>query len=261
MRQATQPGADPAAAAGLAAYEIIPGPVTSGVVVLADHARNLLPAGMDSLGLPECELSRHIAYDIGAEGVLRRLCEKLHAPGILAGFSRLLIDPNRGLCDPTLIMQLSDGAVVPGNCGLDEASRQARIRDYYAPYHAGLAGLIGQSLKAGIRPVLLSVHSFTPVWKGRPRPWHVGVLWDGDDRLARPLIEAFSREPGICCGDNEPYAGGLEDDTLNKHGTKAGLLHALIEYRQDLIADAAGQAHFADMTARLLTPILQEITP
>lgn len=261
MRQASKPGANPAAAAGLAAYEIIPGPARSGVVVLADHARNCLPGKLANLGLPESELCRHIAYDIGAEGVLRRLCEKLNAPGILAGFSRLLIDPNRGLCDPTLIMQLSDGAVVPGNCGLDERARTERIRDYYAPYHAGIAGLIRDSLAQGVKPVLLSIHSFTPFWKGKARPWHVGVLWDGDDRLARALIKAFSAEPGICCGDNEPYAGGLEDDTLNKHGTKAGLVHALIEYRQDLIADEQGQTHFADMTARLLKPLLQEISP
>lgn len=256
----TSPSLSPQiAAAAFPAFEIVPGSLRGGLMLVADHARNDLPAEYGTLGLAEGELSRHIAYDIGVEGVLRRLCAHLGVPGIFAGFSRLLIDPNRGLQDPTLIMQLSDGAVVPGNTGMGAAQRQHRIEGYYRPYHRALSGLIDEAERLGAPPVLCSIHSFTPFWKGVARPWHAGVLWDGDDRFARPLLDALAAEKDLVVGDNEPYAGGLEGDSMNVHGTKRGLAHALIEIRQDLIADAAGQAAWADRLARILPPVLKEI--
>ncbi|MDP4823880.1 MAG: N-formylglutamate amidohydrolase [Aestuariivirgaceae bacterium] len=248
------------AAAAFPAFEIVPGALRGGLILVADHARNALPAGYGTLGLGAAELSRHIAHDIGVEGVLRGLCAQLGVPGIFAGFSRLLIDPNRGLQDPTLIMQLSDGAVVPGNVGLDADERRHRIEAYYQPYHRALSGLIDEAERLGVPPVLCSIHSFTPVWKGVPRPWHAGVLWDGDDRFARPLLGALEAEKDLVVGDNEPYAGGLEGDSMNVHGTRRGLAHALIEIRQDLIADEAGQVQWARRLARILPPVLKEMT-
>ncbi len=256
----TSPSLAPQTAiAAFPAFEIVPGALSRGLILVADHARNALPQAYGTLGLPQAELCRHIAYDIGVEGVLRSLCGFLGVAGIFAGFSRLLIDPNRGIQDPTLIMQLSDGAVVPGNVGMGMAERQHRIDTYYTPYHRALSGLIDEAERLGVRPVLCSIHSFTPFWKGVARPWHAGVLWDGDDRFARPLMAALAAEKDLVVGDNEPYAGGLAGDSMNAHGTQRGLVHALIEIRQDLIAEAAGQLAWAERLSRILPHVLKEI--
>jgi predicted N-formylglutamate amidohydrolase len=259
MRNTSPSLAPQTAIAAFPAFEILPGALSGGLILVADHARNALPHAYGTLGLPQAELARHIAYDIGVEGVLRALCGLLGVPGIFAGFSRLLIDPNRGVQDPTLIMQLSDGAVVPGNAGIGPSERQNRIDSYYTPYHRALSGLIDEAMRLGVKPALCSIHSFTPFWKGVARPWHAGVLWDGDDRFARPLMAALEAEKDLVVGDNEPYAGGLEGDSMNAHGTSRGLAHALIEIRQDLIADAAGQLAWAERLSRILPRILKEI--
>ncbi len=237
------------------AVTVIGGSLASGVVLLCDHASNRLPPEYGTLGLPATELSRHIAYDIGAEGVTRALAARLACPAVLSRHSRLLIDPNRGADDPTMIMRISDGTVVAGNRQLDAAEREKRFRRYYAPYHRAIAGVIDTSL-AGRVPVLLSIHSFTPVWKGASRPWHCAVLWDKDPRLARPLLSALRAEPELVTGDNEPYSGVLKGDTLWQHGSKRGLAHAIVELRQDLIATAAGQDLWARRLARAMAEIL-----
>jgi predicted N-formylglutamate amidohydrolase len=229
--------------------EIIGGPARVGVLVVCDHASNRLPTGYATLGLDPAQLGRHIAHDIGAAGVTRGLAARLGAPAVLSRFSRLLIDPNRGLDDPTLIMRVSDGAVIPGNRHLDVAERQRRIDTYYAPYHGAVSGVIDTMFAAGYPPVLVSIHSFTPVWRGVPRPWHCGVLWDKDPRLAVPLIEAMRGDPELMVGDNQPYSGVLLGDTMWQHGTRRGLAHAIIEVRQDLIAEPSGQSDWADRIA------------
>ncbi len=167
-------------------------------------------------------------------------------------YSRLLIDPNRGRDDPTLIMRLSDGAVIPGNRKLDAAERDKRLRLYYEPYHRAIDAIIDQCLATGVAPVLLSIHSFTESWKHFTRPWHVGVLWDRDARLAHPLLEGFYAEGDLIVGDNEPYAGQLEGDCLWQHGAQRGLANAIVEVRQDLIRDAAGQAAWSEACAASL---------
>ena len=167
----------------------------------------------------------------------RSLAAALGVPALLTRYSRLLIDPNRGADDPTLIMRLSDGAVIPGNRRLDEAERERRTRLYYAPYHRAIDAVIDQCLASGAPPMLLSIHSFTESWKETPRPWHVGVLWDRDLRLAKPLLDGFYAEGDLIVGDNEPYSGQLEGDCLWQHATGRGLVNALIEIRQDLIRD------------------------
>jgi predicted N-formylglutamate amidohydrolase len=236
------------------AVEIVAPPATGAgpYLVLCDHASNALPPRYGTLGLPSSELDRHIAYDIGAAGVTRALCRRLGCAGLLSRWSRLLIDLNRGLDDPTLVMRLSDGAVIPGNRHVDAAERQRRIDLAYVPYHRAITATIDAHLTVGVTPALVSIHSFTPVWRGVPRPWHVGVLWDGDQRLARPLIERLRADPGLVVGDNEPYSGQFVGDTMWRHGTSRGLAHALIEVRQDLIADACGQEAWAERLAAVL---------
>ncbi|HEY8384551.1 MAG TPA: N-formylglutamate amidohydrolase [Microvirga sp.] len=237
--------------------EIIPGAVESGALILCDHASNAVPPDLD-LGLPAAEYERHIAYDIGAAAVTRALAHRLGAPAILTRFSRLVIDPNRGRDDPTLVMRLSDGAVVPGNARVDEAEIRRRIERFYEPYDAAITHALGRALTAGHPPCLVTVHSFTPVWRGWPRPWHVGILWDADERFARPLIEGLKAEPGLVVGDNEPYDGALAGDTVDRHATGIGLANALIEIRQDLIAEETGAEAWAERFARLLRPLLAE---
>ena len=170
----------------------------------------------------------------------RVLAAELGAPALLANFSRLLIDSNRGPDDPTLVMRLSDGAIIPGNARVDAEEIARRKADWWEPYQAAISARIDAMIAGGAPPALVSIHSFTPAWKGVPRPWQVGVLWDRDPRLARPLLDALAREGDLVVGDNEPYDGALAGDTMHRHGTRRGLAHALIEVRQDLIAGGGG---------------------
>jgi predicted N-formylglutamate amidohydrolase len=234
----------------------IAGDLTSGALLLCDHASNAMPPEYGDLGMPPAELARHIAYDIGAAGVTRAMAEELRAPALLTTFSRLLIDPNRGRDDPTLVMRLSDGAIVPGNARIDEEEVGRRIRRFYDPYDRAIVAALARFAAADIAPAIVSIHSFTPVMKGLARPWHVGVLWDADPRLPVPCIEALRREPDLVVGDNEPYDGALAGDTLDRHAGVRGLSHVLIEVRQDLIAHEADAAQWGLRLARLLRPLL-----
>ncbi len=243
-------------AAIFAPFELIEGDRRKGLVLLADHARRDLPEEYGDLGLPASEFDRHIAYDIGVEAVTRALAARLGVPALLGGFSRLLIDPNRGEDDPTLIRQLYDGTVVPSNYPMLAEEREQRLERFYRPYHDAVAALIASVAKeGGGAPFLFSIHSFTPVMQGRVRPWHAGVLWDLDDRAARPLIDMLSADPLLTVGDNEPYDGALRGDTMYRHAIVNGFAHALLEIRQDLIADASG----AEAWAERLTPIVDAI--
>ena len=229
-----------------AAFELVDGKNTP--LFLCDHAGNALPPAYGALGLAPELFHTHIAYDIGAAEVTRALAASFGAPAVLGTFSRLLIDLNRGPDDPTLVMKLSDGSIIPGNRHADAAEVAQRIKQFHAPYHQAIA----QQIARLGQPPLISLHSFTPSWKGAPRPWEVGVLWDQDRRLAGPLMTRLA-EAGFAVGDNEPYSGALEGDTLNRHGTKNGLPHVLIEMRQDLIGDTKAANAFA---AKLL-PIIK----
>ena len=233
----------------------VAGDAAAGLILLCDHASNRVPAEFGNLGLPAGEFDRHIAYDPGAEAVTRALAGRLGAPAVMSTFSRLVIDPNRGPDDPTLVMRLSDGAVVPGNAKIDDAERRRRIACFHAPYHAAISSAIDEAIRAGKVPALVSIHSFTPVWRGQQRPWQVGVLWDRDPRLAEPLLAALAMDPALTVGDNEPYTGALEHDTLYRHGTRRGVAPALIELRQDLISDQAGVEAWAARLALILLEI------
>ena len=237
-------------------FERIEGDAASGLLFLCDHAANALPARYGSLGLPEEELRRHIGYDIGARGLTLLLARAFAAPAVLTTYSRLLIDPNRGEDDPTLVMRLSDGAVVPGNARHDAAERATRLDAFHRPYHQAVAAQIDAAIAAGHPPVIVSIHSFTAVWRGVPRPWQVGILWDRDLRLAGPLMETLARDPSLTIGDNEPYDGALKNDCMYRHGTVRGLAHALIEVRQDLIGDDAGIRDWAGRLEAALRQVL-----
>ncbi|HEX9569579.1 MAG TPA: N-formylglutamate amidohydrolase [Rhodospirillales bacterium] len=238
-----------------APFATIEGDAGGGLLILCDHASNSLPPEYGNLGLSEPELARHIAFDPGAAMVARHLAIRLGAPAVLSRFSRLLIDPNRGEDDPTLIMRLSDGTEIPGNAAVDGVERERRIRLYHAPYHAAVDAAIERALAFGRPPMLVSIHSFTPVWRGRARPWHAGILWDRDERLAAAMIAALRAHPEIVTGDNEPYSGALANDTMSRHGTARGLAHALVEIRQDLIGEEAGAVEWADRLAAILAAI------
>jgi predicted N-formylglutamate amidohydrolase len=237
-------------------YRRIDGDWGKGLLLLCDHAENRIPPCYDTLGLTHEDLGRHIAYDIGAAAVTELLAQALGVPALLTRFSRLLIDPNRGVDDPTLVMQVSDGRIVPGNAGIAPQEIEARINRYYLPYHHAVDVAIDTATAAGKPPVLLAIHSFTQAWKSVPRPWQVTVLWDKDPRLAVPLLEGLRALPGIVVGDNVPYTGQLRGDTLYRHGTLRGLAHALIELRQDLVLAPDGQAEWAGRLAAVVGDIL-----
>lgn len=235
-------------------FEIIGADRPSRWLVTCDHASNIVPPDVSGgiLGICDADMNRHIAYDVGAAGVTRKLAGLLDAPAILTRFSRLVIDPNRGEDDPTLLMKLYDGTIIPANRHADAAELERRLNAYYRPYHQAYAKL------ASRRPdtVICAIHSFTPCLRGRaPRPWEVAVLHSHkDSRLALDLIRAL-RAAGYVTGDNEPYDGHLDGDSIDRHALQPGRPNVLIEVRNDLIADENGQTLWAGR----LAPILQEV--
>ena len=243
------------------ALEAIAGALDSRALIICDHASNAIPRAYGTLGLKRETLERHIAYDIGAAEVTRALAALLGAPAVLSTYSRLIIDPNRGLDDPTLVMRYSDGAIVPGNAYIDGAEIGRRSARFWAPYRHEIAATIDAMMATGEPPALISIHSFTNVWRGFSRPWKIGVLWDRDNRIPTPLIEALLAEPDLSAddvGDNEPYDGALAGDTIDAIATSRGLANALIEIRQDLIMEKKSALAWAERIARLLRPILAD---
>ncbi len=238
------------------AYEIIGAERPSRWLVTCDHATNRVPGWVNggNLGLPASDMGRHIAYDVGAAGLTRDLARLLDAPAILSDFSRLVIDPNRGEDDPTLLMKLYDGTIIPANrhAGADDLA--LRLDRLHRPYHHALETLAARQADT----VICAIHSFTPQLRGRaPRPWQVGILWSHlDGRLAQPLISRLQQEPDLCIGDNEPYLGYLPGDSIDRHALIPGRPNVLIELRNDLIGDAAGQAYWAARLAPILTEVL-----
>ena len=225
------------------------------LLFLCDHASNAVPPEYGNLGLTRKLFDTHIAYDIGAAFVTRAFAEAYGAAALLGGVSRLLIDLNRGADDPTLVMKLSDGSIIPGNRMADATEIAKRLARFHAPYHAAIRE---QITRLGQSAVLISVHSFTPAWKGVKRPWEMGVLYGRDARLARPLMRHLAAA-GFTVGDNEPYTGALEGDTLDIHGTKTGHANVLIEIRQDFLDEAEKARAFAERLKPVLDAALKEM--
>jgi predicted N-formylglutamate amidohydrolase len=231
-------------------------------LLICDHAGAAIPRAMGRLGVDETALLRHVALDIGAGEVTRILARRLNMPAVLATYSRLLIDPNRTLNDPTSVVSISDDVVVPGNRNLSPAAVQARAEAFFWPYHREVSRFLDRFQARGAVPALLSIHSFTPVMKGVERPWHLGILWSRDHRLARPLLDIFRADLSLCVGDNEPYTGrgscGYSTDT---HGAGRGIPHVLIEIRQDLIDTRHGAERWAARIGTALERVLAEQAP
>jgi len=222
-------------------------------LLLCDHASNRVPRVLADLGLDAAAPARHIAWDIGAAEVTRGLSRRLDATAILSTFSRLACDANRKPDDPGCMPAVSDETAVPGNAKLTEADRAARIAAFHRPYHAAIAEEIARREAAGSLPIVVAVHSCTPVMRGFARPWEIGILWNEDERLAGPLIEGLAAQ-GLVVGDNEPYSGrDPHGYTLHVHAEPRGLAHVLFEVRQDLI----DTQHSAERWADILEPALQ----
>ncbi|MGD1878160.1 MAG: N-formylglutamate amidohydrolase [Kiloniellaceae bacterium] len=228
------------------------------LLLLCDHATRFIPRALQSLGLDESALTRHIAWDIGIAEVTRHLARRLDAPAVLSHFSRLIVDPNRQTDNPTLVPEISDGTVVPGNRDLSQADRAARIETFFRPYHAAIAAQVDALQAAGKTPALVSMHSFTPIMHGLQRPWEIGILWNRDPRLPRPLMDRL-RADGLTVGDNEPYSGADEHGyTQHTHGDRRGLANVLIEVRQDLIDTQQGAAAWAERLGAALEAVLRD---
>ncbi len=223
-------------------------------LVTCDHATNNVPNSVNGgdLGIAVEDMARHIASDPGAAGVSIALAELLDAPAILSNFSRLVIDPNRGEDDPTLIMKLYDGTIIPANRHVDAAERERRLDLCYRPYHRAVERLAARQKDT----VFVAVHSYTRQLRGRdPRPWHVGILYGDDARFARPLLRRLEAERDLCVGENEPYGGHLAGDSVDRHAIKPGRPNVLIEIRNDLIETDAQQHEWA----KRLAPVLEEV--
>ncbi len=225
-------------------------------LITCDHATNFVPDFVNGgdLGLPSEDMERHIAYDVGAAGVSLALGELLDAPVILSNFSRLVIDPNRGEDDPTLLMKIYDGSIIPANRLAGPEELEKRLTRCYRPYHEALARLAARRDDT----IYVAVHSFTPRLNGHGiRPWHIGILHADDTRLAAPLLARLREEPDLCVGENEPYGGHLPGDSVDRHALQKGRPNALIELRNDLIRTEEQQKEWAERLAPILTEVLE----
>jgi len=229
------------------------------LLLVADHASPYFPAAMNQLGLADWVLERHVAWDIGSDQLTRYLSDELDAQTVLAGFSRLIVDPNRKLDDPTAFVQVSDGIAIPGNLDLDEEQKRLRALSFFEPYHGAIDTRLRKFFARGVVPAFISVHTCTPVFDRVVRPWHIGIMWDRDPRIAVPLMERLRGMEGICIGDNEPYSGRHPHDfTIDFHAEPAGLPHVGIEVRQDLVQDDEGARRWAGILAQALRPLLAD---
>jgi len=232
------------------------------VLLICEHASNFIPSGYDGLGLDASDLLRHIAWDIGALGLAQNLARLLDAPLVHATYSRLLLDLNRPVDAADSIVRSSEDIAIPGNAAVSASECGYRRQRIYEPFHAELDALIDERLRCGVAAAVISIHSFTPRYHGIERPWHAGVISHADRELAEVLLQALSSEAALCIGDNLPY--GPKDGvfhSLERHGQARGLRGAMIEVRNDLLADEAGQASWARRLAAAIAPTLAQAEP
>jgi len=240
-------------------FELIGSNKPNNIICICDHASNVVPNfwSKKGLGINRSEMERHIAYDLGAKNLTKALSKLLNGPAILSNFSRLVIDPNRGKNDPTLIMKLYDGTIIPENREVSEIEKLRRVNEYYDPYHNAVQTVI-DSRK---HPIIISIHSFTPKLKnGHQRPWELGVLHTIDRRLSSDLLVELRKDKALCIGDNLPYSGDLPGDTLDQHCIPSNHLHALIELRNDLLASETLINHWANYLALKILKVVKNST-
>lgn len=226
-------------------------------LITCDHATNCVPDWINGgdLGIAPADMARHIAYDVGAAGLAAKLAERLDAPAIFSDFSRLVIDPNRGEDDPTLLMRLYDGTIIPANQHADAAERERRLTRLHRPYHAALGALAARHPARCV----CAVHSFTPQLRGRPpRPWQIGILYSHRDARLGPAMVQACRAEGWITGENQPYSGHLDGDSIDRHALAHDRPNLLIELRNDLIATPEGQAEWAHRLAPVITRTLAQ---
>ena len=225
-------------------------------LLTCDHYGRAIPRSLGDLGLPASELARHIAWDIGIAGVAEALSGHLDAHLIAQRYSRLVIDCNRPPAAPSSIPRISETTIIPGNDGIAREAAEARRHAVFDPYHRRITEVIDRRLRDGVATVLVSLHSFTPVYAGLARPWHIGTLYHRDTRLPPLLLKLLRAETDLVVGDNEPYAVSDETDyTIPVHGEARGLMNTGIEIRQDLIAEEVGQRQWAERLARIFGEI------
>ena len=227
-------------------FQIVREQGRSAYFLICDHGGNLLPRALGNLGLSALDLQRHIAWDIGAAALARQLADALDAFLIVQTYSRLVIDCNRPPNSPTSIAPLSESTPIPGNQHVGAADADARRREIFQPYHDRIGAELDARKALGRPTILVAVHSFTPEFMGESRPWHVGVLYNRDARLARILLQLFRGESGLVVGDNQPYSVKDESDyAIPIHGERRSIFHVELEIRQDLLADESGQTAWA----------------
>jgi predicted N-formylglutamate amidohydrolase len=249
----------------LAAHEPLPCTVLncdaqSPIILVCDHASRRLPASLGDMGLDPPARRCHLAVDIGAGTLTRQLAARLSVTAVLCEYSRLVIDCNRQLLDPSAFLEFGDGIVIPGNRNLAAAEKERRANSIYWPYHRAIEEEISRLRTYGTLPAVLAIHSFTPVMNGVSRPWQMGILWDTDRRLAEVFLKELG-EAGFLVGDNEPYSGKAPQDfTIDHHAEANGLPHVGIEIRQDLIDDEAGVSEIAELFVGIIRTIPDKIS-
>jgi predicted N-formylglutamate amidohydrolase len=228
------------------------------LLLVCDHASNRIPHELQQLGMSDELLATHIGWDIGAAQVSKALGEAFQVPVVHASNSRLVVDCNRRLDDPSAFPEVSDGVVVPGNQEISDEQRYRRAEQFYWPYHHAIRDQVSKLEGLAAAPAIIAIHSFTPELSGEARPWHIGALWDKDSRIAKPFMDNLNMHDGVVVGDNEPYSGRHPADfTLDHHAEAEGLPHLGIEVRQELISTAEGVEHWSNILREALTPVLE----
>jgi predicted N-formylglutamate amidohydrolase len=244
------------------AFSCVNGRLRSPLVIVCDHASNAVPRSLKRLGLGTKTLRQHIAWDPGTADIGRYLSRNLRAPLVLANYSRLVVDLNRGEEHPDCMRDVSDHVSIPGNRRLSRQHKTMRLDEIYWPYHTEITRRLDAVLARGEVPLLLSLHSFTPQMDGQHRPWHIGVMWNRQRQLSRRLVAQLRRDnPALVIGENEPYslqgdAGGK--NTIERHAESRGLPYLIVEFRQDLVSDRASAEQWAALFLRSLLPIVTD---
>lgn len=241
------------------AFEILNPDGRAPLLLVCDHASRAFPPHLGTLGVAEPDTFEHIAWDIGAAAVTRGLAAALDAPAVLCRWSRLVVDCNRRLTDPSAFAEISDAIPIPGNQSMTAEDREWRIKAIWEPYHAAIEERLDAFASRDITPAFISVHSFTPLLGEAARPWHVGILWDQDERIPRPVLESLKRVDGLHVGDNEPYSGRHPTDyTLHAHAALRGLPYVGFEVRQDLLATEAGIDYWVGLLSEAIGAALAQ---
>lgn len=231
-------------------------------VIVCDHASNRVPKSLSNLGLKKADLQKHIAWDPGTEDIGRYLSQALDSVAVLASYSRLVVDLNRGEDHKECMRDTSDHIRIPGNIRLTAAERQQRLDEIFWPYHDRIEKELKRHTAKGAAPVLISIHSFTPKMDGFRRPWHIGVLWNREEKIARKLVRELRRNnPNLVIGENEPYSlkeANFMKNTISTHAESRGLPYVILEFRQDLVDTKKKAQKWAGIFLESLLPVLAD---